>query len=123
MLCLLVIFSSRLLSIFWVLLCNEEDVEIIDTLYGDLEDSNLTEENKALSEYWIHEKVLKEKLVKTEEFHLHIFSDGFMCRKYNIAQFLKTEINKLLEENVLDVTRNFDKMVQSFRNLFSNSGI
>ena len=96
---------------------DEEDVEIIQTIGEEQEDSDsdLAEENKAESEYWIHEKVSSGPLNKDEECHLHKFNDGFLCRRFNLAEFPVDEKRKLLEENVLDVTRNFNRRVQSFR--------
>ena len=96
---------------------DEDDVEIIQAIDEELEDydSDLTENNKTESEYWIHEKVSWQILNKNEECPLHIFDDGFLCRRFNLAEFPKDERRKLLEENVLDITRNFNRRVQSFR--------
>ena len=96
---------------------DEEDVEIIRTIDTEEITENVETAgcNKPESEYWIHEKVARDVLDTMEECHIHSYNNEYICRRYNLNRMQKKDRNQLLEENVLDVTRNFNRRVQSFR--------
>ena len=91
---------------------NEDYVEIIEKLSPEQDG---VDPETLESEYWIHEKLLATYLDAKEHCKLHSYSEGFVCKRYNLNNFPKTDKNKLLEENVLDVTKNFNHRVKSFR--------
>ena len=67
------------------------------------------------SDYFIHEKVLDDKANSASDCSIHTYSDNFKCRRYNLSTFPDSEKRKLLSENVLDVSRNFNNRVKAFR--------
>ena len=93
---------------------NDDEVEIFKTPSAKDDEEKSESLEKEDSEYWVHEKTLMET-GKNEQCHIHKFDDGFMCKRYNLKEFPKTEKTRLLEENVLDVTKNFNHRVNSFR--------
>ena len=93
---------------------NDDEVEIFKTPSAKDDEEKSESLEKEDSEYWVHEKTLMET-GKNEQCHIHKFDDGFICRRYNLNKFPKAERNRLLEDNVLDVTKNFNHRVSSFR--------
>ena len=92
---------------------NNDDVDIFKTPRKE-DEGNSESSGKEDSEYWVHERTLT-SISKNDQCHIHKFDDGFMCKRYNLKDFQQTEKNRLLEENVLDVTKNFNHRVSSFR--------
>ena len=89
----------------------EEKIEIIK-VNEEVNDNNACNE----SIYWIHQKVPQTKVLdQTELCITHRYGSGFQCHRYNLKNFCADQKKKLLEENVLDITRNFDHRVKAFR--------
>ena len=86
---------------------NDDDVDFFKSPSTEENEDNSESSEKEESEYWVHERTLT-RIGKNEECHIHKFDDGFMCKRYNLNEFQKTEKKHLLEENVLDVTKNFN---------------
>ena len=67
------------------------------------------------SDYYIHEKIIGDKENSDSDCPIHSYSDNFKCKRYNLSTFPHSEKIKLLSENVLDVSRNFNNRVKAFR--------
>ena len=67
------------------------------------------------SDYFIHEKIIGDKENSDSDCPIHSYSDNFKCKRYNLSTFPHSEKIKLLSENVLDVSRNFNNRVKAFR--------
>ena len=105
----------------------EDTIRLADEDYYSDEDEldNLENENEVVlevpessskqgfSDYFIHEKILDDN--SDDNCPIHSYSDNFKCRRYNLSDFPKEEKIKLLSENVLDVSRNFNNRVKAFR--------
>ena len=85
----------------------EENVELIH-------ESSARDKSNYQSNYWIHQKTHNNSDYG-ENCQLHCYADGFVCKRYNLEDFDAAKKNLLLSENVLDITRNFDHRVKSFR--------
>ena len=72
-------------------------------------------QQKEVSDYFIHEKIPEHNQDSDNNCPIHSYSDNFKCRRYNLSQFPDKEKTKLLSENVLDVSRNFNNRVKAFR--------
>ena len=86
----------------------EENVELIH-------ETSPRDKSNYQSNYWIHQKTYTTNSDYGENCQLHRYADGFVCKRYNLEDFDAGKKNLLLSENVLDITRNFDHRVKSFR--------
>ena len=101
----------------------EEEVEILkDPLDNDeKEDRNLKNEKEegsptiAKSNYFVHEKLQTNYIDPEYHCQYHSYDDGWLCKRYNLNDYDRKDKNKLLDENVLDITRNFNHRLKSFR--------
>ena len=65
-------------------------------------------QQKEVCDYFIHEKIHDDNQDSDNNCPIHSYSDNFKCRRYNLSEFPDKEKIKLLSENVLDVSRNFN---------------
>ena len=109
----------------------EDTIRLSDEDYYSDEDEleNLEKEDKVIledsetppkhwpgaSDYFIHEKIIDNKENCESNCPIHSYSDNFKCRRSNLSEFPKEEKIRLLSENVLDVSRNFNNRVKAFR--------
>ena len=84
--------------------------------YDEKEERNEQEEGKpiiAKSYYFVHEKLQTNYIDPDYHCRYHSYEDGWMCKRYNLSDY-EQDKNKLLDENVLDITRNFNHRLKSF---------
>ena len=101
----------------------EEEVNILkDPLENDEEEDRNEikekEEGKQIiskSNYFVHEKIQTNSIDPEYHCKYHLYEDGWTCKRYNLSDYDKKDKNKLLDENVLDITRNFNHRLKSFR--------
>ena len=92
-----------------------------DPMDSDEEDGNQNDEEEERkqtidkSNYFVHEKIQTEYVDPKNHCKYHAYEDGWMCKRYNLSDYDKEDRNKLLDENVLDITRNFNNRLKSFR--------
>ena len=87
---------------------NEENVELVN-------EDRQREETNTQSDYWVHQKTNNTDVDLGLICLMHHYDDGFICKRYNLKDFDESKRKKLLSENVLDITRNFDHRVKCFR--------
>ena len=98
---------------------DEDEVDELDAAIPvytlNATDAELTGERK--NDYFVHEKVIKaqyDKLTENEKCTLHI-----LCRRKYLDDYIQEQSgmssSKLQSENVLDITRIFNRRVSSFR--------
>ena len=87
---------------------NEENVELVN-------EDRQREETNTQSDYWVHQKTNNTDVDLGVICLMHHYDDGFICKRYNLKDFDESKKKKLLSENVLDITRNFDHRVKCFR--------
>ena len=86
--------------------------------YDEKEERNEQEEGKpiiAKSYYFVHEKLQTNHIDPEYHCKYHSYEDGWLCKRYNLSDYDRKDKNKLLDENVLDITRNFNHRLKSFR--------
>ena len=93
---------------------DEDELEDMEAKILEVCETSSKQEPEA-SDYFIHEKVLDDKANSAIDCPIHSYSDHFKCRRYNLSTFPDGEKRKLLSENVLDVSRNFNNRVKAFR--------
>ena len=94
---------------------DEEDVVNFVENVELIHETSAREKSNYQSDYWIHQKIYSTNSDYGEQCHLHHYADGFVCKRYNLDNFDPGKKSQLLSENVLDITRNFDHRVKSFR--------
>ena len=96
---------------------DEDEVEDLkaEVVVEISETTSKEKHQKDASDYFIHEKIPDDNQDSNSNCPIHSYSDNFKCRRYNLSQFPDKEKTKLLSENVLDLSRNFNYRVKAFR--------